>query len=118
MNEIILPFPDPRLSPNRRHQHRYITGVRNTARLSGYYAVKEVGLKIPDKTPLHLFLTFNPPDRRRRDMDNCLSASKPTVDGIFEALGIDDSNIRMITICRGKPIRGGQTVARIEIIKK
>jgi crossover junction endodeoxyribonuclease RusA len=118
MTDIVLPFPDPRLSPNRRNQHRYVTAVRDIARNTGFFAVKEAGLQVPDRTPLHLILTFHAPDNRRRDMDNLLSASKSTLDGMFQALGVDDSNTRMITICRGKPIKGGQTVARIEVIKK
>jgi crossover junction endodeoxyribonuclease RusA len=116
MTDIILPFPDFRLSPNKRLDRRGLTGARNIARNTGFFAIKEAGLRVPDRTPLHMTLTFCPPDGRRRDMDNCLSASKPVVDGMFEALGVDDSNIRRITIERGKPVRGGQTIARIEVI--
>lgn len=118
MTDIILPFPDSRLSPNKRADRRWLTGARSIARATGFYAIKEAGVTVPDRTPLHLYLTFSPPDNRRRDMDNLLAASKPTIDGMFDALGIDDSNTRMITICRGKPIKGGQTIARIETIKK
>jgi crossover junction endodeoxyribonuclease RusA len=118
MTDIILPFPDSRLSPNRRHQHRYVTDVRNIARNAGYFAIKEAGVSVPDRTPLHLYLTFCPPNNIRRDMDNLLASSKPAIDGMFQALGVDDSNTRRITIERGKPVKGGQVVVRIEVIEK
>lgn len=117
MNTLILPFPDSRLSPNRRKDRRWLTSVRDTARSNGYYAVKQAGLSVPDKTPLHMFLTFCPPDRRRRDVDNLLSASKSTIDGIFKALGVNDCNVRRTTLEMGNSIPGGQTIIRIEVIK-
>lgn len=118
MNDtVILPFPDARLSPNRRSDRRRLTSVRQMARNSGYFATKDAGICVPDRTPLHLYLTFCPPDHRRRDIDNLLSASKSTLDGIFNALGVDDSNIRLTTLGMGKRVEGGQTIVKIEIIR-
>ena len=117
MTELLLPFPDMRLSPNKRMDHRWLTGVRHIARNTGYFAAKEAGLRVPDRTPLHMFLTFHAPDARRRDGDNILSSMKSYIDGIFDALGVDDSNIRLTTYGFGKPIKGGQVVVRIEVIK-
>jgi crossover junction endodeoxyribonuclease RusA len=72
---------------------------------------------VPDRTPLHQFLTFCPPDHRRRDIDNLLSSSKAFIDGIFLALGVDDSNVRRTTLEMGKKVKGGQTVVTIEVIR-
>jgi crossover junction endodeoxyribonuclease RusA len=36
-------------------------------------------------------LTFVPPDKRRRDADNMLAAMKSGLDGLADALGVDDS---------------------------
>lgn len=118
MNELILPFPDARLSPNRRMDRRWLTNVRQIARNTGYFLTKDAGLTVPDKTPLHLYLTFCPPDHRRRDIDNLLSSSKATIDGIFQALGVDDSNVRLTTLGMGKRVKGGQTIVRIEVIRQ
>jgi CPA2 family monovalent cation:H+ antiporter-2 len=46
---------------------------------------------------------FYPPDRRRRDLDNCYSMCKAYQDGIFQALGLDDSRIRTVTLRFGRP---------------
>jgi crossover junction endodeoxyribonuclease RusA len=115
---LTLPWPDSRLSPNGRRDRRWLTGVRTIARNTGYYAAKDAGLQIPDRTPLHVYLTFNPPNHRRRDIDNLLSSSKATLDGIFQALGVDDSNIRITTLEMGKPVKGGQVICRIETIRQ
>jgi crossover junction endodeoxyribonuclease RusA len=115
---LTLPFPDSRLSPNNRRAHRWLTDVRNIARNTGYYAALDAGLCIPDRTPLHLWLTFSPPDNRRRDVDNLLSASKSTLDGIFKALHVDDCNVKLTTLEMGKRVKGGQMTVMIEPIQK
>ena len=116
-NTVTLPFPDSRLSPNKRSDRRWLTNVRQMARNTGYFEAKSAGLSVPDHTPLHLFLTFCPPDGRRRDVDNLLSSSKATLDGIFQALGVDDSNVRLTTLEMGKRVKGGQTVLKIEVLR-
>ena len=116
--EIVLPFPDPRLSPNKRSRHKWLTDIRSIARNVGFLAAKEAGVSVPDKTPLHLFLVFNPPDNRRRDGDNINSSLKSYMDGIFSALQVDDSNIRLTTYGFGKRVKGGQVIARLEVLQK
>jgi crossover junction endodeoxyribonuclease RusA len=118
MTTLTLPFPDSRLSPNGRRAHRWLTDVRNIARNTGYYAALDTGLRVPDRTPLHVYLTFNPPDNRRRDVDNLLSASKSTLDGIFKALHVDDSNVKLTTLEMGRRVKGGQMTVRIEPIER
>jgi crossover junction endodeoxyribonuclease RusA len=115
---LTLPFPDSRLSPNGRRAHRWLTDVRNIARNTGYYAALDTGLRVPDRTPLHVYLTFFPPDNRRRDVDNLLSASKSTLDGIFKALHVDDSNVKLTTLEMGRRVKGGQMTVRIEPIER
>jgi len=115
---IVLPFPDPRLSPNKRRAHRWLTDVRTIARNTGYYGALGAGLRVPDRTPLHLYLMFSPPDNRRRDIDNLLSASKSTLDGIFKALNVDDSNVKLTTLEIGRRVKGGQMTVRIEPIER
>lgn len=59
-----------------------------------------------------LNITFNPPDRRRRDLDNMLAACKAYLDGISDALGVDDSNFKL-TIQKGEVVKGGQVVVEV-----
>ena len=51
--------------------------------------------------PLDLDITFHPPDNRRRDLDNMLASIKSGLDGISDALGVDDSTWTL-TIRRGE----------------
>jgi len=50
---------------------------------------------------LPLNIIFMQSDKRKRDLDNLLAASKPAIDGIAQALGIDDKQFEPITIMRG-----------------
>lgn len=117
MNALTLPFPDSRLSPNSRRDRRWVTNLRQTARNTGFFQAKMAALEIPNHVPLHLFLTFCPPNNRRRDVDNLLSAFKSVLDGVFAALGVDDSNVRRTTLEMGEVMEQGQTLLRIEVIE-
>ncbi len=55
----------------------------------------------------HLDITFYPPDRRKRDLDNMLGAIKYGLDGIAKASGVDDYGWSL-TISRGVPVDGGE----------
>ena len=54
------------------------------------------------------------PDRRKRDMDNCLAMMKPYQDGICDALGVDDSRIKRTVLEWGDVVKGGKVVLRLE----
>jgi Holliday junction resolvase RusA-like endonuclease len=41
--------------------------------------------------PVALTITFVQPDRRARDRDNLLAALKPSLDGLADALGVNDA---------------------------
>ena len=47
-----------------------------------------------------LDITFIQPDKRRRDRDNLLAAMKSGLDGLAQALGVDDSEFEPVTIRR------------------
>lgn len=49
---------------------------------------------------LHLTVTFMMPDKRHRDADNCLAAVKAGLDGMADALGVNDRHFQPITIAR------------------
>lgn len=59
----------------------------------------------------HLDITFCPPDRRRRDLDNMLASAKAHLDGVSDGMKIDDSDFTL-TIRKGTPIKGGQIIIR------
>ncbi|MFW1893787.1 hypothetical protein, partial [Acinetobacter geminorum] len=51
---------------------------------------KSANLEAPGWGKINLSIVFVPPDRRRRDIDGMLSAIKSGLDGLADALGVDD----------------------------
>jgi len=104
---VSLPWPSPALSPNARGHwgvkaravKRYRHDASALARVAG---CRDLGC---DR--LAVAVTFHPPDRRRRDTDNMLASIKSGLDGIADALGVDDS-AWTLTIHRGDVVRGGR----------
>lgn len=45
-----------------------------------------------------LSLVYMAPDKRHRDLDNLLAASKSIIDGMAMALGVDDSRFKPILV--------------------
>lgn len=105
-NTLVLPWPPKELSPNARVHWAKKSATAKRYRLACHVLTRQSGIVAPEGV-VSLVLTFCPPDRRRRDDDNCLSSMKAGRDGIADALGIDDSRFRT-TICMGDPVPGGQ----------
>ncbi len=105
MLEIKLDWPDTRLMPNRKNgkhwaaTHVAIAQARDGAYRAARHAMAGKVFAIDGRTPMRV--TFVAPDRRSRDLDNLLAACKPHVDGIAQALGIDDKYFRPITVDDG-----------------
>jgi crossover junction endodeoxyribonuclease RusA len=112
-----LPWPDSRLLPNRKlhwaEKGRATQDSRWTAMILASNQ-KIIGVATgPDtfdyrpQLPMSActaHVTFYPPDRRRRDLDNCLRSIKPYWDGMVDAgLLKDDSCIRQISVTMGEP---------------
>jgi crossover junction endodeoxyribonuclease RusA len=115
--DIKFPYPDKRLSPNSRTDRRWVTSVRETARQIGFWLVKDAGWKFGGKLPLELTLIVHPPDRRKRDDDNIVSAFKSYRDGMFIALELDDSLVRRLVVERREVEKGGSIYVNLKEIK-
>jgi crossover junction endodeoxyribonuclease RusA len=112
MITIRLPWPDKVLSPNSRVHWRTKAKATKLAREYVWaVTLSEVG---PNSAwrGARLAFTFCPPDKRRRDADNCISSTKAHRDGIADALGIDDSKFEC-SYRLGEPVKGG--AVRVEI---
>lgn len=116
---ITLNWPDRRLAPNRSAGRAWQStrGLKDDAREWAFFETRAVMMGLADKfTPkgaVPLVLTFCPPDKRRRDLDGLLSASKHALDGIAKALGIDDSQFEPVTLRRGEKHPGGMLVVEV-----
>lgn len=110
---IRLPWPNPALNPNARTPWFALAEHRKTARIIGRYLAIEAGAKRhewPERPAVTI--TFNPPDKRRRDLDNCIGCLKGAADGIADAIGRDDSRWR-VTYAMGEPVPKGAVVVEV-----
>ena len=112
---IILPWPDKSLSPNARVHWATKAKAAKAARQSGFYAATITGLNRSTFSGydgyLHLWIDFYAKTRNYPDADNCLSAIKANLDGIADALGINDR--RFVHHPFVKDETGGKVIIRI-----
>lgn len=120
MLRITLPFPDPSLMPNRRLGKHWgqTNGAKSKAYDDAYMLTFQAmqgyrGPWAPTNVAVPVTLTFQSPDRRRRDLDNLLAAAKSALDGVAAALHMDDREFEPVTIRRGPVCAPGALVVEI-----
>lgn len=104
--ELTLPWPDKVLNPNSREHWATRARSVKAARHDAGWSVRRQFHAKPDWQRAAVGLTFCPPDERRRDLQNCIGAAKALVDGIADALGIDDSRFDL-NYQFGATVKGG-----------
>ena len=110
---ITLPWPDRRLSPNARvHWSRRAKAVKLARQAALALAFEAGARKLRITGQPRIAMTFCPPDRRRRDMDNLIASMKAANDGIADALNVDDSRF-ISTYSMGQPVKGGAVVVTV-----
>lgn len=112
---IELAWPAKPLWPNFRSRvHWPKTRATKIARAEAFYATKKARIAIPaGEGIIPIQATFYPPDRHARDFDNCGAALKAHMDGIADALGVNDSSFRPREPIIGEPVKGGKVVISI-----
>jgi crossover junction endodeoxyribonuclease RusA len=97
---IRLPFPHASLFPNRKNGKDYhaTLAAKQKQKEDGFYATKAVGAFKDHDGYIPISLLYLTPDKRHRDCDNMLAASKALLDGVASALGIDDKCFRPILV--------------------
>ena len=108
---ITLPWPARALHPNARVHHMVKAKWAGKARRDAHWTATAAGLRPSGADSVAVAITFFPPDNRRRDLDGMLGALKSSLDGIADALGVDDSRWE-ISMRKGqaKPPHGGVEV--------
>lgn len=107
-----LPWPGRDLSPNGRLHWSRLARAKKAYRAgckaagAPFAAVLAPTLVRDPGARLALSLTFLPPDRRRRDIDNLLASMKAGLDGLADAWGVDDSRWSL-RIEMGPVVAGG-----------
>lgn len=95
---ILLPWPPKPLWQNRRCHWAQKARTVAQARKDAFYASLEAGLKrMPtgEGWTHHLSFDFCPPDRRKRDLQNMPATQKAAIDGIADALKVDDATFKV-----------------------
>jgi erythromycin esterase-like protein len=110
--EFTIPFPSAKLNPNQsKGMHWAATSkLRKDARQFAFMQARQVccgKALFGDSGDVAISVTFVMPDRRARDRDNLLAALKPSLDGVAEAIGVNDSRFEPITIRREFGTRPG-----------
>jgi crossover junction endodeoxyribonuclease RusA len=102
-----LPFPPPDLNPNGRSHWA------KKARVAKKFKNDCLMLLNGSRTALagrdSFSLTFCPPDRHKRDLDNMLAAMKHGLDALAAVCGVNDSEFKL-TIAKGEPVKGGLVI--------
>lgn len=102
--KITTDYPHKDLMPNRKNgKHWTATKTLKDAQFaSGFYSAKEAlkGNQLNQLGNYSISITYCQSDKRHRDLDNLLAASKALLDGVAKALGIDDKQFQPILIDR------------------
>ena len=113
---IDLPFPPAKLNPNARHHWTALVKVKEKYGQDCFTlanAARKRAAWVPHKGDIPLTITYIVPDRRKRDRDNLLAASKRGLDSVAKALGVDDSQFEPILIRREFGKRPGAMIVEV-----
>jgi len=104
MITVNLNWPPRTLHPNARVHWTVKSKAVKRYRNAAYHSVFGV---IDKSDKYQVDIVFYPPNRCRRDVDGCLSSIKSGLDGIADALGIDDSRFCLSIDLSDKVIKKG-----------
>ena len=105
---ITMPWPDTPLWPNSRKHRQVVAAHRKQQRALAYGLALEHGmhrLNVPEGV-IKVSLFFCPPSLRSFDTDNAVSAMKGAIDGLADALHINDRWFQPVPY-RGEKCRDG-----------
>lgn len=114
--ELELPWPPRQLSPNARGHWATTAKAKKAyrARCGAIARQAGVGVLLDGRSALAVHLEFFPPDRRPRDWDNLLASMKSGLDGLADAMGVDDRHWRLSFGVAAEPVRGGRVLVAVE----
>ena len=119
MIELVLGWPPSDLSPNARLHWAKLARAKKQYRNACFSVSKEQLKKInTDSIPekLVLEMTFIPPDRRSYDRDNLVARMKSGIDGLADALKINDKRFNTVISTMDTDYLGG--FVRIRILQE
>jgi crossover junction endodeoxyribonuclease RusA len=116
---VELDFPPAELFPNRAKGTHWgkLYKIRSDYREASTWLAKHQikGWKHLGGQ-IKLTITFDMPDKRKRDADNCLAAAKGALDGLADALFVNDQLFQPILIFRVEGKKPGRLIVELEEI--
>ena len=106
MLSITLPWPPSALSPNARHHWRVHAKAKKAYREACSLTAMSQGATQVESDELAVALVFVPPNRRARDLDNCIAAMKSGLDGLADVLGVNDNRWTLTAVLDREQIGG------------
>ena len=119
MIKLVLGWPPSDLSPNKRLHWTKLAAAKKQYRkdcetLSKEQLKKYKLKELPEK--LVLEMTFIPPDKRNYDRDNLVARMKSGIDGLADAMRINDKRFNTVISTMDQNYLGG--FVRIRILKE
>ena len=114
---VELDFPPAELFPNRAKGIHWgkLYKLRSDYRDSSTWLAKHQLKNWKHKGGnIKLTITFEMPDKRKRDADNCLAAAKGALDGLADALFVNDQLFQPILIFRVEGKKPGRLIVVLE----
>lgn len=110
---VTYPWVNWKLSINGRRRLHWRTEARlvKVARRAALFDTLPYITHFRTNKSLELVVEFYPPDNRVRDVEGAIEAAKPLIDGISDALKIDDSQFHIDWPPRfAEPVDGGKVL--------
>lgn len=113
MGQIIIPWPPQALWPNRNGHWAKTVKPRRNARHWAAAACLEA--RVHYAPAGRLVFSLHPPRKPGlMNIDNCIAALKPTIDGMAAFWGVDDSTLRIVwPETFSEPVKGGRVVVEV-----
>lgn len=109
---VTFPWPPSALSPNARQHWTKLAKAKKSYRAACYLTAVAQGAAPVVAVGLHVHLQFAPPTRRKYDLDNLLARMKAGLDGLSDAIWVDDSRWQ-ISMSRSEPSAPGFVVITV-----
>ena len=102
-----LPFPAKALWPNGRAHWAVKARAVKSHRKAAWATALAAGLRASDAPGFSIAVIVHPRTRNLIDRDNCVASLKSYLDGIADALGVDDQTFDTPSILFGEPVKDG-----------
>jgi crossover junction endodeoxyribonuclease RusA len=110
---VELPWPPKELSPNARVHWGEKSRFAKKYRRDCFLLAKIANVRIDWDGDIHLFIDFYRPAKRNHDRDNLVSQIKSGLDGMADAMGINDVRFLIHPFIKDETASGGKIIIKI-----